>query len=53
MVTVERVGRLMIYKAFTTELQTLIAGFGRLQICTLLNKRHIFVVADKFTSNSN
>lgn len=45
MVTVERVGvnpifllRLTIYKAFTTELQTLIAGFGRLQMFTLLNK---------------
>lgn len=60
MVTVERVGvnpifllRLTIYKAFTTELQTLIAGFGRLQMFPLLNKTHLLVVADKFTSNSN
>lgn len=63
MVTVERVVvivvnhisllRLTIYKAFTTELQTLIAGFGRLQMFTLLNKTHLLVVADKFTSNSN
>lgn len=56
MVTVERVGdnhisllRLTIYKAFTQELQTLIAGFGRLDMFTLLNKtQHLLVVADQF-----